>query len=50
VWSGSGVALISLIGWLVYGQVLNLAVVVGNALIIAGVIVLNLGSGFASHG
>lgn len=48
VWSGSGVALISLIGWLVYGQVLDLAAVVGLAMIVAGVIVLNLGSK-ASH-
>jgi small multidrug resistance pump len=48
VWSGSGVALISLIGWLVYGQVLDLAAVVGLAMIVAGVIVLNLGS-MASH-
>jgi small multidrug resistance pump len=50
VWSGSGVALITLIGWLVYGQVLDLAAVVGLALIVAGVIVINLASSMASHG
>ena len=50
IWSGSGVALIALIGWLVYGQVLDLAAVVGLALIVAGVIVLNLFSRMATHG
>ncbi len=50
VWSGSGVALVSLIGWLVYGQVLDLAAVIGIALIVAGVLVLNLASTMANHG
>lgn len=50
VWSGSGVALVSLIGWLVYGQVLDLAAAIGIALIVAGVLVLNLASTMANHG
>lgn len=50
VWSGSGVALIALIGWLVYGQALDLAGVIGLTLIVAGVIVLNLFSRMATHG
>lgn len=50
IWSGSGVALIALIGWLVYGQTLDLAGVIGLALIVAGVIVLNLFSRMATHG
>ncbi|MHB1513467.1 MAG: DMT family transporter [Acidiferrobacter sp.] len=42
VWSGTGVALISLIGWVVYRQSLNLAALGGIALIVAGVVVLNI--------
>ena len=41
IWSGVGVALIALIGWLVYGQALDRAAIAGMALIVAGVIVLN---------
>ena len=42
VWSGAGIALISLVGWLAFGQVLDAAAVVGMGLIIAGVLVINL--------
>ncbi len=41
IWSGVGVGLIALIGWLVYGQALNLPAVAGLALIVAGVVLLN---------
>ena len=50
LWSGSGVALISMIGWVLYGQALDQAAVIGLMLIVSGVIVLNLGSSLASHG
>ena len=49
VWSGMGVTLVALIGWLVFGQKLDLAAVLGMGLIIAGVIVLNLFSNTAQH-
>ncbi|HET7204510.1 MAG TPA: multidrug efflux SMR transporter [Steroidobacteraceae bacterium] len=42
VWSGVGIVLITLIAWLVYGQALDLAALTGLALIVAGVVVLNL--------
>lgn len=42
VWSGAGVALIALIGWTWYGQTLDAVAIVGIALIVAGVVVLNL--------
>jgi small multidrug resistance pump len=42
VWSGVGMVLITLIAWLVYGQALDAAAIVGLALILAGVLVLNL--------
>ncbi len=44
IWSGVGVAAVTLIGWLVYGQRLDLPAVVGIGLIVAGVMVLNLWS------
>lgn len=45
IWSGIGIVLISLAGWLAYGQKLDLAALAGMALIIAGVFVLNVLSG-----
>ena len=42
IWSGVGVVVISLIGWLVMGQALNLPTVVGLALIVVGVVIVNL--------
>lgn len=42
VWSGVGIVLIALIGWLAYGQRLDLAAMGGMGLIVLGVIILNL--------
>jgi small multidrug resistance pump len=42
VWSGIGIALITLVGWLVYGQKLDAPALIGIALIIAGVIIMNV--------
>jgi small multidrug resistance pump len=42
IWSGVGIALISLIAWVVFGQKLDAAAVIGIVLIVAGVIVLNV--------
>lgn len=41
VWSGIGVAAITLIGWLKFGQALDAPALVGIGLIVAGVVVLN---------
>eukprot|EP00873_Tetraselmis_striata_P031119 jgi/Tetstr1/451383/TSEL_038419.t1 len=41
IWSGLGIVLISLVGWVVYKQGLDLPAVIGMALIIAGVVVIN---------
>ncbi|MFB2550119.1 SMR family transporter [Ensifer soli] len=49
IWSGLGIVLISLVGFLVFGQTLDLAAVIGLALIIAGVMVLNLFSKSTFH-
>lgn len=49
IWSGIGIVLISLAGWLLYRQVLDLPAILGMALIMAGVIVINLFSKTAVH-
>ncbi|MEM6884474.1 MAG: SMR family transporter [Verrucomicrobiota bacterium] len=49
IWSGAGVTLITLIGWLVYRQSLDLAAVIGIALIVTGVIILNFFSKSSAH-
>jgi small multidrug resistance pump len=49
IWSGVGVALIALVGWLLYGQALDLPGIVGIGLIVAGVIVLNVFSKTVAH-
>ncbi|HLS43359.1 MAG TPA: SMR family transporter [Paenalcaligenes sp.] len=42
IWSGVGIVLISLIGWIVHKQVLDLPALIGMGLIIAGVVVINV--------
>ena len=42
IWSGLGIVLVSLIGWMVYKQTLDLPSIIGMGLIISGVIVINL--------
>lgn len=42
IWSGVGVALISAIGWIVYGQKLDVAAIAGIVLITVGVLVIHL--------
>lgn len=49
VWSGVGIALIALIGWLVYGQRLDAGALVGMGLIVAGVLVIQLFSDASAH-
>jgi len=49
IWSGLGIVFITMIGWLVFKQSLDLAAVVGIALIIAGVVVVNLFSKTVGH-
>jgi small multidrug resistance pump len=48
VWSGAGIVLVSLIGWLWYGQTLPPIALAGIGLILAGTVLLNLASG--GHG
>jgi len=49
IWSGVGVALITIVGWVFYQQKLDAGAFAGIALIVAGVIVLNLFSKSVMH-
>ena len=49
IWSGLGIVLIALIGWLVFDQRLDPAALVGMGLILAGVLVLHLFSATTPH-
>ncbi|MEM9102381.1 MAG: multidrug efflux SMR transporter [Pseudomonadota bacterium] len=49
IWSGLGIVLISLIGWLAFEQKLDWAAIVGITLIICGVLVMNLFSKSINH-
>ena len=49
IWAGVGVALVALVGWVVYHQSLDIAALIGIALIVSGVIVLNLFSKTVAH-
>ncbi len=49
IWSGLGTVLIALVGLVLYKQKLDSAAIVGMALIIAGVLVMNLLSKSAAH-
>jgi len=49
VWAGAGIALISLIGWILFNQKLDLPAFIGIGLIVSGVIVLNVFSKTSAH-
>ena len=49
VWSGAGIILITLVAWLGFNQKLDLPALIGLALIIAGVVVINLFSKSVGH-
>lgn len=49
IWSGAGVVLIAVSGWLFLGQSLDLPAVTGLFLIIAGVVIINVFSRTVSH-
>jgi small multidrug resistance pump len=42
IWSGAGIVLVSIIAWILFGQKLDVPAIIGIALIIAGVGVINL--------
>ncbi len=49
IWSGVGIVLISLVGWLVFDQTLDAPALAGMGLIVTGVLVINIFSTSAGH-
>ena len=49
IWSGSGIVLIALIGWVVFRQTLDLPAILGMTLILAGIVIIQLFSKTATH-
>ncbi len=49
IWSGVGIVLITAVSWIWFRQVLDAPAILGLALIIAGVLVINLFSASAPH-
>lgn len=49
VWSGVGIVLVALTAWLWHKQALDLPAIIGMALIVTGVIVMNLFSSSIGH-
>ena len=48
-WSGLGIVLIAAVGWLFYGQRLDAPALIGMALIVVGVLLMNPSSTSAGH-
>lgn len=49
LWSGLGIVFIAMIGFVVFGQKLDLPAVLGLVLIVAGIAVINLFSATSTH-
>ncbi len=49
IWSGLGIALIALIGFLVFGQKLDWPAVLGLGMILSGILIIHLFSATAGH-
>ncbi|GAA4229998.1 small multidrug resistance pump [Sagittula marina] len=49
MWSGLGIVLIAIIGRLVFGQKLDLAAILGMAMILGGIVVIQIFSKVATH-
>lgn len=49
IWSGLGVVLIAIAGFVIYGQRLDLPAIAGMALILCGVVVINVFSKTVAH-
>lgn len=49
IWSGVGIVLISLIGWFLFKQKLDLPAMIGIGFIVAGVLIVNLFSKTVAH-
>ncbi len=49
IWSGLGIVFIALIGYIIFGQKLDLPAMFGLALILSGILIIHLFSGNTTH-
>ncbi|MCR9113750.1 MAG: SMR family transporter [Rhodobacteraceae bacterium] len=49
IWSGLGICLTAFLGWLIFKQQVDLPAILGMAMIVAGIVVINLFSKTATH-
>ena len=49
IWAAGGIVLVTLVAWALYGQTPDLAAFIGMALIVAGVLVINILSKTSAH-
>lgn len=49
IWSAVGIVLISIVGYVVYNQQLDLPAIIGIACIVLGVVIINLFSKSSAH-
>ncbi len=49
IWSGVGIVMIAMIGWIVFGQRLDAPAIIGMGLIVAGIVIMQLFSSTTGH-
>jgi small multidrug resistance pump len=49
IWAGAGVTIIAIVGWLLFGQKLDAPAIIGMALIVTGVVVMQAFSKSVPH-
>ena len=49
IWSGVGIILIALVGWVYHKQILDTPAIIGIGFIIAGIVIMNVFSKSVSH-
>lgn len=49
IWSGVGLVLIAIVGWIVYDQKLDVAAILGMVLIVVGIVIINCLSHSVTH-
>lgn len=49
IWSGVGIVLVTAVGWIAFGQKLDAPALIGMALIVAGVVVMQVFSKTGAH-
>lgn len=49
IWSGLGIVLIAIFGYIIYREMLDIPAIIGIGLILAGIVVINIFSGTVTH-